>query len=99
LFVKDSSVWQKLDRDDDWIALRKTVHDVTQHIDVNGGWTIVGWIHSGRVKDQSSETNMSNSLASLHSKPHISYLFPSQPAVTTDKPIQQHQFTKASNQP
>jgi hypothetical protein len=99
LFVTDSSVWQKLDQDDDLIALHKAVHDITQHINVNGGWTILGWIHSGQVKDQSSATNMPDSLASLYPKPHISYLFPLQPAVAMDKPIQQHQLTKTSNQP
>ncbi len=94
LFVKDSNIWQKLDRDDDLIALRKAMVDVTNHVNENGGWTMLGWIRSGRVKDQSSDINMSDTLTTLHPKPHISYLFPSENAIATTEPMKAFQLTK-----
>lgn len=98
LFVKDVTIWQKLDRDNDLIALRKAVLQICKHIDDNGGWTILGWIRSGRVKDQSSDVNASDTLATLHPKPHISYLFPSENAVATSDAIKALQLAESNQQ-
>jgi hypothetical protein len=94
LFVKDSSIWKKLDRDEDWVALRKAVADVTTYVNDNGGWTIVWWVHCGQVKDQSSGIYEPETLASMHPKPHISYLFPSQNAVAIAESIKPFQLIK-----
>jgi hypothetical protein len=94
LFVTDSSIWQKLNRDDDLVALRKAMMDVTEHVNNNGGWTIIGWIRTGRVKDQSSDMNTSDVIETLFPKPHITYLFPSENAIATTDAIKALQLTK-----
>ena len=94
LFVTDTSIWQKLNRDGDLVALRKAMTDVTDHVNKNGGWTIIGWIRTGRVKDQSSDMNTSDVIKTLFPKPHITYLFPSENAIATADAIKALQLTK-----
>jgi hypothetical protein len=64
-------------------ALRKAIIGITNQVNDNGGWTIIGWICSAQVKDQSSDVNTSNIFKTLFPKPHITYLFPSENAVAT----------------
>lgn len=92
--MTDTSIWQKLNQDDDLAALCKAMMDVTNHVNDNGGWTIIGWIHTGRVKDQSSDINMSDIIKTLFPKLHIMYLFPSENAVAMTKAIKALQLTK-----
>ena len=92
--MTDTSIWQKLNRDDDLAALRKAMTDVTKHVNDSGGWTIIGWICTGRVKDQSSDINTSDIINTLFPKPHISYLFPSENAVAMTEAIKALQLTK-----
>jgi len=92
--VTDTSIWQKLNRDDDLAALRKAMTYVTKHVNDSGGWTIIGWIRTGRVKDQSSDINTSDIINTLFPKPHISYLFPSENAVAMTEAIKALQLTK-----
>jgi hypothetical protein len=94
LFVTDTSIWQKLNRDDDLVVLRKAITDVTNHVNSNGGWTIIGWIRTGRVKDESSDVNASDIIETLYPKPHITYLFPSENAVATTDAIKALQLTR-----
>ena len=47
LFMKDQANWQKLNKHEDLPLLRKAVMDVTNYVNLNGGWTIIGWICSG----------------------------------------------------
>ena len=95
LFMTDPSIWQKLNKHDDLIALCKAVTDVTDHVNSNGGGcTIIGWICSGWVKDQSSEVNTFDTISTLYAKPHILYLFPMENAVATTEAIKALQLTK-----
>ena len=94
LFVRDLAIWQKLNKHDDLIPLHKAVTDVTDHVNSNGEWTIIGWIHSGLLKDQSSDINTFDTVSMLYAKPHISYLFPSENAVVTTETIKALQLMK-----
>jgi hypothetical protein len=94
LFVTDTSVWQKLNQDNDLAALHKAMRDVTEHVNNNGGWTIIRWICTGREKDQSSDINTSDIVKTLFPKPHITYLYPSENAVAMTKATKALQLTK-----
>jgi hypothetical protein len=60
--------------------------DVTKHVNNNGGWTIIGLICSGQVKDQSSDVKTSKDIiTTLFPKLHILYLFPSENGVAMTK--------------
>ena len=48
----------------------------------NGGWCIVGWLRTGVVQDSSNAgTAQTGNWASIHTVPHISYLYPTNPGV------------------
>ena len=92
--MTDVTMWPKLNPDNDLSALRQAVNDITKHVNDNGGWTIIGWIRTGRVKDQSSDINTSDIINTLFPKPHISYLFPSETAIATTDAIKVLQLKK-----
>lgn len=73
--------WRLLDRDNQAHedALRKAVDRICDFINVNGGWTYVGWLRTGSVTDQSETAAFKDAenIASFSQAPHISYLFPS----------------------
>jgi hypothetical protein len=94
LFVTDVTVWPKLHPDDDLSALRQAVNDITKHVNDNGGWTIIGWICTGRVKDGSSDVNTSDQIEPLFPTIHITYLFPSETAIATTDAIKVLQLKK-----
>jgi hypothetical protein len=58
------------------------------------GWTIIGWIHTGQVKDQSSDVKASDIIETLFPKLHIMYLLPSENAVAMTEAIKALQLTK-----
>jgi hypothetical protein len=92
--VTDVTVWPKLHPDDDLSALRQAVNDITKHVNDNGGWTIIGWIRTGRVKDGSSDVNTSDQIEPLFPTIHITYLFPSETAIATTDAIKVLQLKK-----
>jgi hypothetical protein len=94
LFVTDMTMWPKLNPDDDLSALRQAMTDVTKHVNDNGGWTIIGWIRTGRVKDGSSDVNTSDQIEPEFAKIHITYLFPSENAIATTEAIKALQLKK-----
>jgi hypothetical protein len=95
LFVTDPhSTWQKMNRDDDLALIRKTIANITTCVNRNGGWTIIGWIRSGKIRDQSSETIAPDNLTSLQSKPHISYLYPTNPSILKEDQFKELQINK-----
>jgi hypothetical protein len=92
--MTDVTMWPKLNPDDDLSMLRQAVSDVTKHVNDNGGWTIIGWIHTGRVNDGSSDVNTSDQIEPLFPTIHIMYLFPSETAIATTKAIKALQLKK-----
>lgn len=61
-------------------VLRKQVEDLVRHINTNHGWTIVGWVRTGRVHDTSEEGNReAEDIAAEALNPHVTYLYPSFP--------------------
>ena len=94
IFVPKETTWTTLNKDEDFQVLRQSVATITEYINNNGGWTIVGWIRSGHIHDQSSDTVMPDNLTSLHPKPHISYLQPTNHHITKHRNLKQHQVKK-----
>lgn len=94
MFVPDETTWATLDKDLHFKILRESVANITEYVNDNGGWTIVGWIRSGHIRDQSSDTTIPDNLASLHPKAHISYLQPTNPDITDQHDLKQHQVKK-----
>jgi hypothetical protein len=65
--------------------LRKAVQKVLHHVNSNGGWTYIGWVRTGIVQDTSDiGTRDSENVASRDQTPHISYLYPTNPAAIAD---------------
>jgi hypothetical protein len=60
-------------------VLREYVKKVVQFINMNGGWTIIGWLRTGSVADASDGVNASKdveNIASLEVIPHVIFLYP-----------------------
>jgi hypothetical protein len=81
LFVTDIS-WNYINPTDfsQRQSLREKMKGIEAYINNKGGWTVVGWSRTGVVTDVSSSDDRDN-LASANQKPHISYLYPSDPEV------------------
>jgi hypothetical protein len=92
--MTDVTMWPKLNPDDDLSALRQAVSNVTKHVNDNGGWTMIGWICTGRVKGGSSDVNMSDQIKPLFPTIHITYLFPSETAIATTNAMKALQLKK-----
>ena len=61
-------------------VLRKRVQKLVALVNGANGWTVVGWVRTGRVKDESEEGNQyAMDIASEDLKPHITYLQPTNP--------------------
>ena len=61
-------------------VLRERVQKLVALVNGANGWTIVGWVRTGRVKDESEEGNQyAMDIASEDLKPHITYLQPTDP--------------------
>ena len=61
-------------------VLRQHVEDLVQHINTHHGWTIIGWVRTGRVHDTSEEGNRdAEDIAAEALNPHVTYLYPSCP--------------------
>jgi hypothetical protein len=99
LFIQDKTTWSLLSKDkenenENRMTIRKTVSDITALINKSEGWTIIGWIRTGTVQDSSLNTTAPETLESLESRPHISYLFPSDPKITEDPKFKSLQLIK-----
>jgi hypothetical protein len=90
LFVRDES-WQSV-QPGDWDQqklLRDQVEIICDIVNNNGGWCVVGWLRTGIVQDTSNASTIPgqpDNLASINMFPHISYLFPSDPAAVFAAP-------------
>ena len=62
------------DQERDRIVLRETFNEMVQHINIYGGWTIVGWFMMGSVMD--AATNATDKIQNNEITIHISYLYP-----------------------
>ena len=61
-------------------VLRQHIENLVQHINTHHGWTIIGWVRTGRVHDTSEEGNRdAEDIAAEALNPHITYLYPSCP--------------------
>lgn len=61
-------------------VLRSRVSKLVELVNNAHGWTIIGWVRTGRVKDASEEgNNYAMDIASEDLKPHIVYLQPTDP--------------------
>lgn len=61
--------------------LQNAVTNVVIHINTHGGWTYVRWVRTGAVQDTSDVgSRESENVASRDQMPHISYLYPTDPA-------------------
>ena len=59
-------------------VLRQQVEDLVEHINAHHGWTIIGWVRTGRVHDTSEEGNRdAEDIAAEALNPHVIYLYPS----------------------
>jgi len=62
------------------LILRSHVRELVKLVNEAHGWTIVGWVRTGKVKDASEEGNRDAiDIASEDVKPHITYLQPTDP--------------------
>jgi len=63
------------------LILRKHVKELVKLVNEAHGWTIVGWVRTGKVKDASEEGNRDAiDIAAEDVKPHITYLQPTDPS-------------------
>ena len=61
-------------------VLRKHVKKLVDLVNDKHGWTMVGWVCTGKVKDASETGNKEAiDIAAEDVSPHITYLFPSDP--------------------
>ena len=61
-------------------VLRKHVKKLVDLVNDKHGWTMVGWVQTGKVKDASETGNKEAiDIAAEDVSPHVTYLFPSDP--------------------
>jgi hypothetical protein len=83
LFIQQTALDNiNLDKDDMAVQrqLRQSVNHAVEYINSNGGFTVVGWLRTGKVGDEGNprgETDQS----SLTNVVHLTYLMPSNLAV------------------
>ena len=58
-------------------VLRTRFFKLVDHVNRRHGWTIVGWVRTGKVKDASEEGNRdAEDIAAEDVRPHVTYLYP-----------------------
>lgn len=73
-------------------VLRTHVKQLVEHVNGSGGWTVVGWVRTGKVRDANEEGNRDAiDIAAEDVSPHIIYLYPSDPDDT--KPSEESTYT------
>ncbi len=84
LLFQDGSqrVFETIDQRDPvgTMVLRSRVKRLVEHINGKHGWTVIGWVRTGRVKDANEEGNkeaMDIAAETVH--PHVTYLYPTDP--------------------
>jgi hypothetical protein len=68
------------------------VEKIANYVNNNGGWTIIGWVWTGKVKDASSDANTDEALESLEPRFHVSYLFPTDKSIVQCESFKDCQF-------
>ena len=81
LFQGESrKLFHEVYKPDDAVAtrvLRKRVKDLVELVNRAHGWTVIGWVRTGAVKDSSDEGDRDAlDIASEDLQPHIIYLYP-----------------------
>ena len=94
IFIPNDNIWPRLHADNHEQLLRQSVKNITDFVNRNGGWTIVGWIRCGHVADHSTDTTTTPTLQSRIPRLHISYIYPTNNAIIHDQNLQQHQITQ-----
>ena len=91
IFLLNPGCWDEIDHEnmDHSDIVGEIVEKINKYINENGGWTMVGWLRTGAVVDQSETNEKVENIASEKQDPHISYLYPSNPAVMKDLAFQQ----------
>lgn len=60
--------------------LREQTNKLVQHVNSHGGWSIIGWVRTGKVQDASEEGNKdAEDIAALDVKPHVVFVSPTNP--------------------
>jgi hypothetical protein len=84
-------------------ALRNAILQCVTHINNNGGWSLIGWIRTGVTADASDVGNISGlaqeNMASVSTKPDVSYLFPTDPAVVNTVEYRNMRYTRTAAGP
>ena len=58
-------------------VLRASVSKLVKFVNDRHGWTIVGWVRTGTVKDANEEGNRdAEDIAAEDVRPHVTYLYP-----------------------
>ena len=61
-------------------VIRDRVMKLVELVNKANGWTIVGWVRTGRIRDANEEGNKdATDIAAEDVKPHVTYLYPSNP--------------------
>lgn len=64
------------DQERNRLELRSKFENMVEHVNINGGWTIVGWFMMGSVVD--AATNATDKIQNNEITIHISYLYPTE---------------------
>jgi hypothetical protein len=91
LMFKDEN-FSTIDMDIHQKSIREAVEKIANCVNNNGGWTIIGWVRTGKVKDASSDANTDEALESLEPRFHVSYLFPTDKSIVQCESFKDCQF-------
>ena len=73
------------------LVLRRHVARLLTLVNDRHGWTVIGWVRTGKVKDASEEGNRDAiDLASEDVKPHIIYLQPTNKGDVDEKTVEEY---------
>ena len=101
LFITDQAMRYALaNKQPELPAVRAAIDQCVTHINNNGGWSLVGWIRTGVTSDASDASNLSGlaneNMASVTTRPHVSYLFPTDPTVINTDAYRGKRYTKTA---
>lgn len=63
------------------MALRPRVQELVRYVNANNGWSLQGWLRTGKTNDASDQLGRpaeGENLASEHQRPHLSHLYPTE---------------------
>jgi len=72
-------------------VLRARVRKLVEHVNNRHGWTIVGWVRTGLVKDANEEGNReAEDIAAEDVSPHVTYLYPTDPSDVDPEKVEEY---------